>query len=782
MSPSPAPASLPGSAIHGLSVTLEQARASMDVVINLLLPYESAIYQASSFLMAFFVIVLVIWTLSKMALSVDGKAVLGGVATLVLVLVMLYPVQVSFNSPALWHQGGQELTDPAHTDQNGTGSCQGLIADADGTGTAPAVPNCGSSYRVSFGALAVFKIANTIEDFLYDAVDAGTRAVAPDGLNMTAGVYEALSIPPTNLADNPDVSRLYRDYIDRCTPVAVADQHSAAPLDPRAWYAIGLLGGGGLGTDLLYLTPENYTTTNITMEGKAPIVTNTSNVDFMYKQADAAVNRLVGQGIAGSRFGVLAPIGWYHIPTKLWWEEYLAGNGVIPQPDYMKMSTTAVLSKEFSPPSNEFHQACERYAFCAVGPSSKTMPAPPTDDTAFYAYDCFDLYSLTHFAFANYYYAAKQANITSYCWKSCGVAGDTNAADVSTLNVMFQATDSIYQEHYNSESGNNNGDTSGGHTVSAAIIAGKSWLGNTFHKLFTLPVVIMTAIGAVSFGLGLLFFLSPLVFVSALLPGRSETIGMWIKTVIMLKADLWLMYVFTSIGSFFIYWTQEMQAAAMWGGGAGQWRYAAMTGASQGLVLGAVMFGAPILGYMLVFHDYKGLRSHAHHHINVFLSAAGGYVVGRTASSVIRTTSRVTRAGTNISQRFRPQEEFQKLSNNLITQVGKQGEAQMAELKAANKARMESDQAFRDEVRRHVPAADAAADTEGRQRSQGPQRSHIPRNEGFTRENDGTAPIAPRGGSRPADDFYPKVSDLKDKRGTDYTKEAEDYDKGPDKK
>lgn len=665
---------------YGMSGPLEQARLAMDVVQNILLPFESAIYTAAtSYLMAFAIIILLGYTLLRLATAADGEGAMKGFGVFILVCFLTLPVSVNFDNPFLWHDFGNELTSPTSTYQNGgANTCRGLVDDQDSSGTAPAVPSCGS-YKVAFGTLAYFTVANLVEDLLYDAANYGVKQMGGGVDDVPAGAYEALSIPPDGLSGNPDTNKLYRSYVDSCTPVAVQDQHSTAPLDPRAWYTLGLLGGGGLGVDLLYLSPGEFTVA-ASNAGFTPAGSVLNNPDYIgvaipavQGDADKALDEMAGY--TPPAVGIGNAINWFHIPTEAYWINVLKTRAQ-PNTDYQPQGIISPSDQlvPFNPNvafgssqvigANEFASpAVKNYFLSLVGLSTTKAPdPPPSDPNAWYAYNCFDLYALTHIAFSNYYNAERQvltdANTRAFC--SSGCVGDPTvirAAEVGTEHEM-----TVEMEALSDQVEQKAGQTSGaGDAIISNIQAGKSWIGNIFSTYFTLPIVVSTAIGAATYGLGFLFFMAPLIFVAALIPGRAASIGLWMKCVAFLKTTIFLMYIFVVVGSLIINWTQINQAAAMWGGHAGTWKYVAATFAGQGLVLSGVVAFAPILAYLLVFMVASKLATHAHHHVNVALTAAGGYIIGKGLTTVV-TGGRGVQQARKAAETERKAEDFRRKS------------------------------------------------------------------------------------------------------------------------
>jgi hypothetical protein len=639
---------------YGMSGPLEQARLAMDVVQNILLPFESAIYTAAtSYLMAFAVIVLLFYTMFRLVTAADGEAAAKGFVVFLVVCVLTIPVSVSFDNPFLWHDFGNELSSPTSTYQSGTGTCRGLVDEKDGSGNAPSLPNCGS-YKVAFGTLAFFTIANLVEDLLYDAANFGVKALGGGIDDVPAGAYEALSIPPDGLSGNPDTNKLYRSYVDSCTPVAVQDQHSAAPLDPRAWYTVGLLGGGGLGVNLLYLAPTEFSAAannaSFTPIGGAPGQGDYvgAAIPAVKADAEAALDKMASY--TPPAVGTGNAINWFHIPTEAYWVQMLKTRAQ-PATDYQPQGALAPSDQlvPFNPDvafgssqvigANEFASPeVKNYFLSLVGATTTRSqdPPPPSDGNAWYAYNCFDLYALTHIAFENYYNAERQiltdAHTRAFC--STGCVGDPTVVQASEVGTEHEMA--MEMEALEDQVEQKNGQTSGaGDAVISHIQAGKSWIGNIFSTYFTLPVVVSTAIGAAAHILAFLFFLSPLIFVAAMIPGREGSIGLWMKSVAFTKTTIFLMYIFVVVGSLLVNWTQINQAAAMWGGHAGSWKYVASTYASQGLIIGGVLLLAPALSFMIVFMVSNKLATHTHHHVNVALSAAGGYIVGRTVGKVV---------------------------------------------------------------------------------------------------------------------------------------------------
>jgi hypothetical protein len=171
-----------------------------------------------------------------------------------------------------------------------------------------------------------------------------------------------------------------------------------------------------------------------------------------------------------------------------------------------------------------------------------------------------------------------------------------------------------------------------GDATSGTLITAFKYVWVLMQKYFTMPLILAGAVSAVSLVIALLIILSPLIFVSAILPGRGKSLVLFFEALVVAKLTLFLMYLFLNAGGYLVQ-VLINDGIGMEGGSLAALRFTV-----EGLILVAVLYGAQKLSRILVFGAAHAIEDQ-HSGEAVVAAVTSGYVALRSAIGISKSVT-----------------------------------------------------------------------------------------------------------------------------------------------
>lgn len=582
---------------------LNQAGTAQDVVFNLLLPIANTFYSYAGYLLALAILIGIAWLIVKILYSADGSLFIRYLLGLFVVSITMTPVHTYIGDPRIYHSAS---------------------LSAGG----PITPIPTTLYSVPFGFYAITRVTNAFEDYLYSIIDQANTDITSTSYNgIPVDAYQVFDEDYARSMNDTYLANLYMNYENGCrylmNPVG-----NSAQVPPYEWYGVGFMGAGTLGTHSPMSSAGSLTAHHLAVDAKSI--------------GGWLLNSLGGNAAGGSAMAVTQ--NWLDTTDIDITDAAIVMSQAHPQAAVnvlnnsfanIPLKSDAYWQARFSdtPLPDNIYDSPEPNWYTVIDPSTGKKMGIPTSTTevdaaghkysVYTATDCLQMFNIVDAEFANMRDGLNLIyNVPTGCYNggSCLTnVANANAANASMaqdlaldsfMNVVANAENdpSLYQRNdptYNGQLQNGEG-----HYAARMALGWKSAmteLGNWILGRFQVPLVCITAVGALSLAMGMLLLLAPIVFALSALPERLGTIWVFLKLVIFLKLTVWLMYVIFTVGGYVTSSLLQATLNGSIGNMSGASSFAAVAYSAQTLVIVGVLFGAPRLAYMLVYGEANSL-------------------------------------------------------------------------------------------------------------------------------------------------------------------------------
>lgn len=428
----------------------------------------------------------------------------------------------------------------------------------------------GRSYPLGLGPFVLWKAIGGFDQVFRGGVDKVLESMAGESSKLPLHFYETLSSTFSEKLGNSPATRIYNDYMYRCTR-AVDPSVAGYP----TWYRLGLMGGGGLGLPLeksnmsdqhssptssfwtwliTRMTPGTYLVNSVYQSHKKGNIID--QIEDELPSALAALRSIDFGGDLHKRNGA------YLVPSAAYWRAAL------------NVSAPTTNEVHFIPVTDRYLPYHEKEAIRMGDLAPQISELKEGEDRYLhYVQNCEQLYELANTAMAQFYAAVKDY----YEIGKVNYNTDPEQVRNASISTVKAATEHLYRTSGAIKSLKAQGDImlvpgldtkdkgvldKAEDTVKTEASSISSSFFNFLQEL-NLDKLIPVVIGGISLGIAFIIVFSPIPLLFALiLPDRGAVIWTIAKITLLLQLTLMFSYIIVKVGLILISVINELNVVA----------------------------------------------------------------------------------------------------------------------------------------------------------------------------------------------------------------------------